>query len=144
MKKLTFAFSFAIAFMLSIAISAQSPVGIWKTIDDETGDAKSHVEIYEKDGKFFGKVVKLLPAATTDVCGPCPGERAGKSLIGMDILWDLEPYKDYWSYGQIIDPGKGKIYKASLWVEDENTLKVRGYIGVSVIGRNQNWYRVTE
>ncbi len=144
MKKLTFAFSFALAVLFSFTLSAQSPVGLWKTIDDETGDAKSHVEIYEKNGKFYGKIVELLPAATTDVCGPCPGERAGKSLIGMDILWDLQPYKDYWSYGQIIDPGKGKIYKASVWVEDENTLKVRGYIGVSVIGRNQNWYRVTE
>ena len=138
MKKLSVLF----ALFWAISVSAQSPVGIWKTIDDETGDPKSHVEIYEKDGKFYGKVVKLLPAATTDVCGPCPGERAGKSLIDMDILWDLEPYKDYWSYGSIIDPGKGKIYKASVWLEDENTLKVRGYIGISALGRNQNWYRV--
>ncbi|WP_235298492.1 DUF2147 domain-containing protein [Portibacter marinus] len=138
MKKLSFLF----AFLFVLALSAQSPVGVWKTIDDETGDAKSHVEIYEKDGKFYGKVVKLLPAATTEVCGPCPGERAGKSLIDMDILWDLEPYKDYWSYGSIIDPAKGKIYKASVWLEDDNTLKVRGYVGVSVLGRNQNWYRV--
>lgn len=144
MKKLSFLFSFALAFAMSISMTAQSPVGLWKTIDDESGEAKSHVEIYEKDGKFFGKVVKLLPKATTDVCGPCPGERAGKPLIGMDILWDLESYKDYWSYGQIIDPGKGKVYKASVWLEDENTLKLRGYIGISALGRNQNWYRVTD
>ena len=140
MKKL----SFLIAFFFALSLSAQSPVGIWKTIDDETGDAKSHVEIYEKDGKFFGKVIKLLPAATTEVCGPCPGERAGKSLIGMDILWDLEPYKDYWSYGQIIDPGKGKIYKASVWLDGDDKLKLRGYIGISALGRNQSWYKVTE
>lgn len=140
MKKL----SFLLAFFFALSLTAQSPVGLWKTIDDETGDAKSHVEIYEKDGKFFGKVVKLLPAATTDVCGTCPGERAGKSLIGMDILWDLEPYKDYWSYGQIIDPGKGKIYKASVWLEGDDKLKLRGYIGISALGRNQMWYKVTE
>jgi len=140
MKKL----SFLLAFFFALSLTAQSPVGIWKTIDDETGDAKSHVEIYEKDGKFFGKVVKLLPAATTDVCGECPGDRAGKSLIDMDILWDLEPYKDYWSYGQIIDPGKGKIYKASLWLDGDDKLKLRGYIGISALGRNQTWYKVTE
>lgn len=144
MKRIASIFSFALAMIVSTTMMAQSPVGIWKTIDDESGEPKSHVEIYEKDGKFYGKVVKLLEKATTDVCGPCPGERAGKSLIDMDILWDLEPYKDYWSYGQIIDPGKGKIYKASVWLEDENTLKVRGYIGISALGRNQNWYRVTE
>ncbi len=142
MKVLSILGSFALAMIVSVSMSAQSPVGIWKTIDDETGDPKSHVEIYEKGGKFYGKVVKLLPAATTDVCGPCDGDRKGKSLINMDILWDLEPYKDYWSYGQIIDPGKGKIYKASVWLEDQNTLKVRGYIGISALGRNQNWYRV--
>lgn len=144
MKKLTLLCSFALAMLISVSMTAQSPVGLWKTIDDESGEAKSHVEIYENDGKLFGKVVKLLPKATTDVCGPCPGERAGKSLIDMDILWDLETYKDYWSYGHIIDPANGKIYKASLWIEDENTLKLRGYIGISALGRNQNWYRVTE
>lgn len=142
MRKLNSLLTLAFLLTFSFAMMAQSPVGIWKTIDDESGEPKSHVEIYEKDGKFFGKVVKLLPKATTDVCGPCPGERAGKSLMGMDILWDLEPYKDYWSYGQIIDPGKGKIYKSSVWLEDENTLKVRGYVGISALGRNQNWYRV--
>lgn len=143
MKKIVYLFVFSFTLLLNSSVFAQGPIGVWKTIDDETGDAKSHVEIYEKSGKLYGKVVELLPAATTDVCGPCPGERAGKSLINMDILWDLEPYKDYWSYGQIIDPGKGKIYKASMWLEDnDNTLKVRGYVGVSAIGRNQNWYRV--
>lgn len=140
MKKLSFLF----AFLFALSLSAQSPAGVYKTIDDETGEAKSHVEIYEKDGKFYGKVVKLLPAATTEVCGPCPGEREGKSLIGMDILWDLEPYKDYWSYGEIIDPAKGKIYKASLWLDGDDKVKVRGYIGISALGRNQTWYKVEE
>ncbi len=140
MKKL----SFLLAFFFALGLSAQSPVGVWQTIDDESGEAKSHVEIYEKGGKFFGKVVKLLPAATTEVCGPCPGDREGKSLIDMDILWDLEPYKDYWSYGSIIDPGKGKIYKASVWLEGDDKLKVRGYVGISALGRNQIWHKVKE
>jgi uncharacterized protein (DUF2147 family) len=125
-----------------LSLSAQSPIGTWKTIDDESGEAKSHVEIYEKDGKLYGKVVKLLPKATTDVCLDCPGDLNGKSLLEMDILWDLEKYKDYWSYGQIIDPAKGKTYKLSIWLEDADTLKLRGYIGISALGRNQVWYRV--
>ena len=128
----------------SVVLTAQSPEGIWKTIDDETGDPKSHVEIYKKDGKFYGKVVKLLPAATTDVCIDCPGDKNGASLYDIDILWDLKPYKDYWSYGRIVDPANGKVYKASAFLEDEKTLRVRGYIGVSVLGRNQTWYRVDE
>ena len=142
MKKLSYIFTFTIALFFSLSLSAQSPVGLWKTIDDETGDPKSHVEIYEKDGKFFGKVVKLLPLATTDVCIDCPGDLNGKSLLEMDIIWDLEPYKDYWSYGQIIDPAKGKVYKLSVWKVDDKTLKLRGYIGISALGRNQTWYKV--
>ncbi len=119
-----------------------SPVGTWKTIDDKTGEPKSHVQIYEKDGKFYGKIVKLLPAATTDICNDCPGDKKDKPLIGLDILWDLKPYKDYWSYGHIVDPANGKVYKASIWLEGANELKVRGYIGFSIIGRTQTWYKV--
>ena len=142
MKKLIFLSTLVLGIFLSFTLSAQTPVGIWKTIDDESGEPKSHVEIYEKEGKLFGKVVKLLPKATTDVCLNCPGDLDGKSLLEMDVFWDLKPYKDYWSYGKIIDPAKGKVYKLSLWVEDEKTLKLRGYIGVSVLGRNQTWHRV--
>lgn len=142
MKKSIALFSFAFIFLLNSSLLAQSPVGIWKTIDDETGEPKSHVQIYEKDGKIFGKVIKLLPKATTDVCIDCPGDLNGKSLLEMDILWDLKPYKDYWSYGQIIDPANGKVYKLSVWKEDDKTIKLRGYIGISLIGRTQTWYKV--
>ena len=127
---------------LTFSLAAQSPVGVWKTIDDETGDPKSHVEIYEKDGKFFGKVIKLLPAATTDVCIDCPGDKNGKSLIDLDILWDLKPYKKYWSYGKIVDPANGKVYKASAFLEGDDKLRVRGYIGIQALGRNQIWHKV--
>ena len=91
---------------------------------------------------FYGKVIKLLPAATTTVCNDCPGDKAGKSLIGMDILWDLRAYDDYWSYGRIVDPKDGDVYKCSVWLEGDDKLKVRGYIGISLIGRNQIWHRV--
>ena len=134
----------AIAFFLSLAgLNAQSsPVGIWQTIDDETGEPKSHVEVYLKNGLYYGKVVKLLPAATTDKCINCPGDKKDKPLIGLDILWDMKPYKDYWSYGRIVDPKDGDVYKCSIWLEGDDTLKVRGYIGVSMIGRTQTWQRV--
>lgn len=143
MKKTTlFSMLFFALFLQLGALSAQSPVGVWQTIDDKTGEPKSHVEVYEKGGKFFAKVVKLLPAATTDKCNDCPGDKKDKPLIGLDILWDLKPYKDYWSYGQIVDPADGSVYKCSVWLDGADKLKVRGYIGVSLIGRNQVWHRV--
>lgn len=142
MKKLLSAI-FALTFVFaSLGINAQTGItGVWKTIDDKTGEAKSHIEIYEKGGKFYGKVIKLLPAATTDICIDCPGDKNGKKLTDIDIVWDLEPYKDYYSYGSIVDPAKGKVYKCSIWREGDS-LKVRGYIGVSALGRNQTWMKL--
>lgn len=134
-------FLFIIVLLPYFGFAQNSILGVWQTIDDESGEAKSHVEIYEKNGKIYGKVIKLLPAATVKICNNCPGEKNGKSLIGMDILWELRPYKNYWSYGQIIDPKNGKIYSGSVWLEGDQ-LKLRGYIGISLIGRTQIWHRV--
>ena len=126
-----------------LQLSAQdSPLGTWKTIDDETGEAKSYVEIFEKDGKLCGKVTKLLQSAPDTKCDLCPGDKKDQLVMGMEILWDLETYKDYWSYGRILDPNNGKTYKCSIWLENEDHLKVRGYIGISALGRSQDWYRV--
>ena len=131
------------AFMaISLSVSAQGITGIWKTIDDETGDPKSHIEIYEKDGEFFGRVVKLLPAATTETCDGCPDGMAGKSLLEVDIVRNLRLYKEnYWSYGSIIDPAGGKQYKCSVKLVD-NKLEVRGYMGIELLGRTQTWHPV--
>ncbi len=130
-------------FLYATALQAQSsPLGIWQTIDDESGEPKSQVEIYQKNDLIYGKVVKLLPAATTDKCNNCPGDKKDQSLIGMDILWELRPYGDYWSYGRIVDPKDGDVYKCSIWLDGTDKLKVRGYLGLSMIGRTQIWHRV--
>ncbi|MFT4667584.1 MAG: hypothetical protein ACI8YQ_001191 [Polaribacter sp.] len=130
-------------FLGTTTLSAQSsPIGIWKTIDDQTGEARSHVEIYEENGVLYGKIVKLLEHSEDTVCETCPGDKKDQPLVNMIILWDVEAYKDYWSYGEIMDPENGKIYKCSVWLQDDNTLKVRGYVGLSFLGRNQFWYRV--
>jgi len=124
------------------SLMAQDLLGTWKTIDDKTGEPKSHVEVYENNGKYFGKVIKLLPLATTDVCNDCPGDKNGKSLYDIDIIWDMKDHKDYWSYGRIVDPADGKVYKCNISMDGMDKLKVRGYIGISLLGRTQTWYRV--
>ncbi len=123
-------------------IAQDSPVGVWKTIDDESGEAKSHVEIYESNGKFYGKIVKLLTLAEDAVCDQCPDDLKNKPMMGLKIVNNLEPYRDYWSYGTIMDPKTGKVYKCSIFTDGPNKLRVRGYIGFSALGRNQIWHRV--
>lgn len=128
--------------LLSQLLWSQSPVGIWKNLDDEDGREKSHIEIYELNGKLRGKVVKLLPAATLTHCEACTGANKGKSLVGMDILWDMTKTGNVWENGEILDPKKGKVYSCKLELDGKDKLKVRGFVGVSMFGRTQTWYRV--
>lgn len=128
--------------IMSFALSAQSPLGVWKNLDDEDGKEKSHIEIYQQNGKLRGKVVKLLPAATVTKCNSCKGDKKGKDLLGMDILWDMKETGKVWDGGQILDPKNGKEYNCKIEFDGTEKLKVRGYIGVSIFGRTQVWYKV--
>ena len=124
---------------------ANSPLGRWKTVDDITGKAKSIVLIWEQNGKLFGRVQKLLnpdPQDPNPRCVDCSGEKKGKPVVGMQIMQDLSKDGDGWSGGTILDPATGKIYKCLVSVLDGGAkLKVRGFIGVSLLGRTQYWQR---
>lgn len=135
----------ALFFLFGLFIYAQSPIGVWKTIDDETKEEKSYVEIYEADnGNLEGKVVKILTPGREDAkCFACSGKNKDQPINGMKILWGLKKSDaENWKNGHILDPNNGKEYKSKIYLKDENTLEVRGYIGFSLIGRTQTWYRV--
>lgn len=123
--------------------TAQDVVGKWKTIDDDTGQAKSIVEIYKQDGKVFGKVVEILdPSKEKATCLKCPDEDKGKPIKGLVILKNLKKDGDEYSGGTIMDPNNGKVYKSYIALDSPDILKVRGYIGFSLLGRTQYWHRV--
>lgn len=126
-----------------IAQETSSPVGLWQTIDDKTGKAKSEVEIYEQSGKFYAKVVKLLLKPADTICDKCAGAKKNKPVVGMVILEDLKPYKYYWKYGTILDPENGSTYGCSVWYEDgkSDELKVRGKHWTGIF-RTQTWHRI--
>ena len=127
---------------MSFSLSAQSDiVGKWKTIDDETGKPKSIVEIYEKDGKAYGKIVKLFRGPNEEqdpVCTECDDDRKNKKIIGMEIIRGMEKDGDEWEDGTILDPKNGKIYDCEIWREGDE-LKVRGYI--AFLFRTQTWLK---
>lgn len=123
--------------------NAQSIIGRWKTIDDETGKPKSVVEIYEKDGKYYGKVVEILnPARKNAKCDKCEGADKDKPILGLVILKGLSKDGNEYTDGDILDPTKGKLYSCTIKPEGKDKLKVRGYLGVSLLGRTQTWYKV--
>ncbi len=114
-------------------------VGKWKTVDDNTGKIKSIVEIFERNGLLFGKIVKLIdPSEPDPVCNKCPGddERHGKKIIGMEIIKNMTRSGDEYTDGHILDPEEGKVYRCKMWME-EGQLKVRGYWGPFY--RTQTW-----
>ena len=114
--------------------------GKWKTIDDETGKEKSIIEIFEKDGKAYGRVVELLnPSKPNPLCDKCSDDRKDKPIEGMEIIRALVQDDDEWSDGTILDPENGKIYDCKIWVED-GKLNVRGYI--AFFFRTQEWIRM--
>ncbi len=137
-------------FATSVATAAdapkdpKSPVGVWKTIDDKTGKARSLVTIWEHKGKIYGKVSKLFdPEEPNPKCDKCEGALKNKPVVGMTILRGLEKDDDEWTGGTILDPESGSVYKCYVEVVNGGKkLKVRGYIGISLVGRTQHWVRV--
>lgn len=131
----------------AVHAATDTPVGTWRTIDDDTGKAKSIVQIEDVDGKLQGKVIKVLQSdqGANPVCKDCEGERHDKPVEGMTILWGMQRNGKEWSGGQILDPSNGKTYKCKMSMLDGGQkLKVRGFIGFSMFGRNQVWERVAQ
>jgi uncharacterized protein (DUF2147 family) len=127
------------------AHAAVSPVGYWTTVDDNTHEARAIVAIVEQDGVLSGRVVKLFrkPGEDPDPhCEKCSGSRHQARVIGMEILWGLRQRGDEWSGGEILDPETGGVYRATIRTVDGGArLDVRGFIGISLLGRSQVWQR---
>lgn len=127
------------------SVAQSSPVGFWQTIDDKTNEPKAIVEIKETNGVLSGNIVKTFAKSGDKVtCDACPGDKKDKPYVGMEIIWDLKKDDDEYTGGSILDPKNGKIYKAKMTLaEGGQKLKVRGFIGFSLLGRTQVWNRTT-
>ena len=127
----------------SYAADLQSPVGLWKTIDDKTGKPRAIVRIYVEDGKYFGKIEQsLMPGAESRVCSKCSDERKNQPIIGLLIIRNIKQDGNEYSGGDILDPESGSVYRCKMHLEQNGArLIVRGYIGFSLLGRSQTWQR---
>lgn len=132
-------------FLIHTATSQDSIKGFWKTIDDETGIPKSIVEIYQVSETYQGRIVELLPPeAPNKICTQCTGEKRNQPAKGLQIISNIKEIErgKTWGNGEILDPNNGKTYRCLLELKNLKTLEVRGYIGFSLFGRSQTWYRV--
>lgn len=132
-----------IILIVSLQLFSQKEVGVWRTVDDDTGIDKSHVEIYKRNGKLYGKIVKILDTSEGEnpLCTECSGALKNKPILGMQIINGLEKRRrDWYLDNGILDPENGRTYNCKIWLKDDNTLYVRGYVGFFY--RTQEWYRV--
>jgi uncharacterized protein (DUF2147 family) len=120
-----------------------SPKGIWTTIDDDGETATSIIEIDVREGRLSGYIVELLkPEDVDSICDRCTGELKDAPMVGLRVLSGLVREGRIWSGGVILDPENGKQYRCRLQLsEDGKTLAVRGYLGITILGRTQHWRR---
>lgn len=135
-----------LAFAAQAAFAQATPVGLWKTIDDETQQERSLVRITEAGGTLSGRIEKVADATKADnKCDKCEGAKKDQPIVGMTIIEGAKKRADepYWDGGSILDPNNGKTYKLRLTPADGGKkLEVRGYVGMPMLGRTQTWIRV--
>jgi len=134
---------FALSLLTYFPLSAQNDVfGVWKAIDDKDGEPTSHIEITDNNGKANAKIIKLYDQPDDILCEKCKGDKKDKPVLGMEIMWGMKNNGAEWTGGKIMDPEDGNTYKCKIKVDEDGSLKVRGYIGLPVLGRTQTWFRV--
>lgn len=146
MRKLMQASLIAMMFAMPAAwAQTASPIGLWKTIDDETGKPKALVRITEQNGALEGKIEKLFREPNEDQspkCVACTDSRKNQPIVGMTIVSGLKKDGNEYTGGEILDPAEGKVYKSKATLRDGGQkLEVRGYIGAPMFGRSQIWHR---
>ena len=129
--------SIVVFFIFQVSFS-QTIFGKWKTVDDETGMENGIVEIYEKAGKVYGRIIEILEKEKKYFkCEMCEGEDKNKPILGLVIIKGLKKKGDFYEGGKITDPKNGKSYHCKMNLEGKDKLIVRGYIGISLFGRSQ-------
>ena len=117
-------------------------VGIWKN-----GSGKGHIQIFKNGNKYYGKITWLTKSTDENGNPKVDRKNANESLrdrplIGLTMLKDFVYDDGAYSGGRIYNPSDGKEYKAYLKLDDPNNLTVRGYVGISLFGKTDNWIRV--
>ncbi len=123
-----------------------SPTGLWRTVDDKSGEVRGAIRLFESNGILYGRIEQVIdPKAIGQVCEKCTGDRHDKPILGLDVIRGVHPDgTGYWSGGEILDPESGQTYRVTLRLADDGRkLVVRGSILGGIIGRSQTWVRAS-
>jgi len=127
---------------------APSPVGLWQAADDNTKQPTGWFLVSDRDGVYDAVLVKMFLKPGEDpnvVCSQCKDDRYNHPWLGLEIIRGMKQEGDKYAGGTILDPRDGKVYKATMTLTpDGQTLVVRGYIGITLLGKNQYWTRLPD
>ena len=139
---------------ISLSGFSNTLTGYWQTVSDQTHHVASIVKIWSSTQKqntsakqYFGKIVKIYEvdgAKKTDLCKNCSGKFHNKPILNMPVIFNMSrDGVNYFTGGKILDPKSGHVYSCNMRLSKTGKqLIVRGYIGFSLLGRSQTWYRV--
>jgi len=134
--------SVALAHAQQLSAKLQNAIGHWQVINSD-GTPGGKVDTYLENGKLFGRVTEVRPGRTTkDLCDKCSGEYKNQLILGMVILRNFHTEGDDWIDGTVVDPENGKEYKGKIWAVGNDKLRMRGFIGISLLGRTEGWVRI--
>jgi uncharacterized protein (DUF2147 family) len=120
----------------------QNAIGHWQIVESN-GKPNGQAQTYLVNGKLFGRVTQVRPGRTPrDVCDKCSGEYKKQLILGMVIMRDFHPDGDDWVGGTVVDPENGKMYRGKIWAVGNDRLNLRGFIGISILGRTESWTRI--
>ena len=127
----------------SAAKAAPAEVGLWQTISDKDGKPEGYIRIRQVGDELRGVIERGMPSDDpNDICTKCPGDRKNQRMLGLTIITGLHRQGDHWAGGEILDPKNGSLYRCRIRAIDSGRkLEVRGYIGISLLGRTQTWLR---
>lgn len=130
----------SVILFVSLTMNAQTVLGKWNNRDEKTGKIDSTVEIYESNGKLFGKIVDIKdPKLKDSLCTLCKGSKKNKPVLGLHVLYHLEKKGNKWVGGYGLDPRTGYYFNVYIKLVKANKLKVRGYAGVPIFGKSVYW-----
>lgn len=139
----TLLLSWAIAATSAAATEVDSPVGVWRVLDQDDHTPLALVQVYERDAEYLGRVVKTFASEAAPLrCGACRGALHDQPLLGMLILHSLRRSGDHFADGELLDPETGHTYHCVVHVRDHGqTLYLRGYVATVWLGATQIWVR---
>jgi uncharacterized protein (DUF2147 family) len=133
----------------TVAADNSTPAGLWQSVDDDTKQPNGWFLITNHDGVYSGIIAKMFMQPGEDpnvVCDKCTDDRRNHTWLGLEIIRDMKQVEpDKYAGGNILDPRDGKVYHATMKVTpDGQTLVVRGYLGIELLGKNQYWTRLPD